>query len=153
VALLGAKYHYVFSDESGAIKKLIELDRGHVVEFDPETTHLFLDKDDRIEGDIGIKTYDLEISPNQMSVLKNLGFHKSEKENLYELELELKGQRYLSTDDINAYFSLLEDKYYIEIHNSPTVLGEVKKVVLTPITLTGDTLLLLKEIALAPFGE
>jgi hypothetical protein len=153
IVFISKKYHYVFDDNSNLLQQLLVLDRDHVVTIDDEKTHIVVDRLDNLSSHITIKTFDLNLSEQQLDLLKFLGFKKLEEEGVLFLEVQLKGKRYPADKDSNSYFALLKEFYEIEIYRSPTLLGEVEKIVLTPVAVVADTVILFGKIILFPFGE
>ncbi len=153
IVFLGKKYHYIFADQSGVIDELLRLDQDHVVLIVPEITELAVDGKNNIEGHLGIKTFDLNLTSEQRIFLFSLGFKQEKEQGDLMLKLPLKGKRYRGIEAVNEYYSVLEEKYEIEIHRQATPLKDLEKIALTPLTLVADTLFLSKEIVMAPFLE
>lgn len=152
VAFLSEKYHYVFRDDSGVMKAMLNFDRNKLVVLDEEKTELEIDKSNNVGGSIVLKTFDLNLSPELLSELKALGFRKTADEDL-SLKLHVEGKRYLAGEDMEYYNSWLQEVYTIKIHRITGVAGDLEKIALTPVTVAADATLLLKEVVLAPFGE
>ncbi len=153
IVFLGKKYHYIFADQSGVIDELLRLDQDHVVLIVPEITELAVDGKNNIEGHLGIKTFDLNLTSEQRIFLFSLGFKQEKEQGDLMLKLPLKGKRYRGVESVNEYYSALEEKCEIEIHHQATPLRDLEKIALTPLTLVADTLFLSKEIVMAPFLE
>ncbi len=153
IVFLGTKYHYLFVDESGVIDELLKLDQERVVLIAPEITEITVDGKNNLEGRLGVKTFDLDLSSQQKAFLVSLGFKQEKREGDLRLRLPLKGKRYIGVDSVNDYYSALEEKYKIEIHRHSTPIRDLEKIALTPFTLAVDTLFLSKEIVMAPFRE
>lgn len=152
VVFLGKKYHYIFTDNYGVIKELLALDRDNVILIDPKITNLKLDNQNNVYGYIGLKTFDLNLTQQQVYLLQSLGFKNSSEGDLV-MELEISGKRYLGSESVNAYFVALEDKYEIEIHQNRTFSKDIEDAALTPLAIAADGVLLFKDILMAPFGE
>jgi hypothetical protein len=136
------------------IKEILALDKIHLIIIDPEKTHLRLDKSNDIEGYVGLQTFDLKLSPQELDFLERLGFENNEAEDAMEMKLPVKGKRYLAHEGMAQYNSVLNETYKIKIHRAQTPFKEFEKVALTPITVVADTVLFIGErIILAPFGE
>lgn len=152
VVFLGDNYHYVFADDFSVITNLLIEDKKKLLFINSEKTYLKLDRHNEVKGFIVIETFDLELPWQDEEFLKSLGFKESEEGDLV-LKLKVKGKRYLPNNDLNQYFSLLNESYSIPIHYEPGLLSKFEMVALTPITITLDTMLFLGEILLVPFRE
>jgi hypothetical protein len=153
VVFLGKNYHYVFSDDSGILKEILELDKDKIIEFDDEKSEIKLDDSNNLEATIFLKTFDLELLPQESVLLKKLGFKTSLDDDFMSLIINLRGKLYKSENDSNFYNSALEETYDLKIIRHASSARDLKKISLTPITLIEDSVLLIGEILLIPFRE
>lgn len=152
VIFLSKKYHYVFTDSSRVLKTLLSLERDKVVTLDLEKTYFKIDRPNNLRGNLAVKTFDLDLSGDQFRILYQLGFHKSEEEGALFLTIPVTGKIYLNSKEFAGYQTSLES-YGIKVKRHTNFLRVFEDIALTPLTLTADSLILLKEIVLLPFGE
>ncbi len=131
VVFVGKKYHYIFTDNSGVIKEILQLDKDRIVTIDSEETRLSVDNSNNLKSRIVLKTFDLKLSPQILEILEKLGSEKSKSAAEMFLELPLSGKRYLTSQDFGQYFLALDETYEIEVRRVPTSFKEFEKIALT----------------------
>ncbi len=150
VALVGEKYHYVFSDNSGVLKALLTWpDRG-LLFIDVSKTHLDVDLNNNVYGYATIESFLNQLRPQQTLFLTSVGFRSKDGSALF-LRMPLRGRRYLPRNDLQVFLPRLNRPYVVDINHEQGVLRKAGNLALTPLTVTADSVLLLGKIALIPF--
>lgn len=149
VVFLGDNFHYIFADNSGAIKVLLSWPNRNVLFINAEKTELNIDRKNNVTGYTTIEVLNNKLFPRDEIFLRSMGFTAARGEPL-SLKLNLLGARYLPTD-LGNYLPHLERVYTIQIHDNTGIFGTAAKVALTPITIAADSIVLFGKIVLAPF--
>ncbi|MBM5782346.1 MAG: hypothetical protein FJ368_02875 [Pelagibacterales bacterium] len=153
IVFFGEKYHYAFPDNSAKLQQLFDLERNKVILINTEKTKLRVQNSHSISGYICFQTYDYNLSPEQLETLNFLGFRKNEEEFVFELILEVSGERYLSFENPNLYFLISQNIYEFEIKRDQTKTREAEKIAETPFAIFGDSLVVIKEVLASFFKE
>lgn len=151
IVFLGANYHYMFTDKTGAMKELLGWPGRNLLFIDTESTNLKVDSRNNISGYASIESFFSNLRGDQRVFLKSLGFRN--KNNSLALKLELKGKRYLPRQDLGRFLPALSRKYVFDIQYTPKASKAVAIAALTPITIVADSVLLFGKIVLLPFGD
>lgn len=153
VALVGEKYHYVFSDNSGTLKEVLALNQRGVLRIDVKQTHLKLGRNNNIRGHLVI-TGPFSILPAQdRRTLIFLGL-KPDKNDDITIELDLVGKRYLSRYLGHNTSRPTNTSYNITIYykEKSSVTKDVGKAAITPIAVTLDAVLLIGKVVVRTFA-
>lgn len=150
VALVGAKYHYVFSDNSGVLKVLLTWPQRGLLFIDVTKTHLEVDLDNNVYGYATIESFFNQLSPQQSLFLTSLGFRSKDGSALF-LRMPLRGKRYLPRNDLQVFLPRLSRPYVVDVNHEQGILRKAGNIALTPLTVTADSVLLLGKIVLLPF--
>lgn len=145
VAFLGDKYHYIFTDNSGIIKKLVFWEQHEILYIDLKNTHLTVDKFNNVGGYATVKTLFSNLNRADVAYLKKLGFIRDTDET-FMLKMPLSGKRYLSNGvNYNAY--TLNNQYEVKVYalKKSSGLSKIAKIAISPITVTIDAILWLGE--------
>lgn len=154
IAFLGQKYHYIFDENSGVIKELLQWDQKQKLKIrihdfydfkatSPSDVILMVD----ITGTTSSQKSDNldEISlPSDIAFLKKLGFLEIEitrgKTKMITKRIKLEGRRYLPKPHTQYPITdSLSKEYKVIVQNTyDTALEKSKKIALTPLTVTGD---------------
>ncbi|MBU6339790.1 MAG: hypothetical protein KGQ36_07480 [Rickettsiales bacterium] len=148
LVLIGDEYHYVFNDASGIMKQLLNLDRDKIILLNSKKSELMVERDNYVEGNIIFETYDPQLTPEQYNLLASLGFRRSEEDAVLFTKIKIIGKRYQGNENINSFLSVSGDFNEIKVKRLQTAGREFEKILLTPITIVGDSLMIFKFIAL-----
>lgn len=151
VVFLGKKYHYIFDDNSGMVKQLLQWGgRQKLIMnlYDFEVT-----SKNEVKITASVTTASQEESSNknlsalsvdEINFLKKLGFSKIEGvgNNILYKTIDLKGVRYLPKPGVSYEVSLsLNKEYKVKVEYS-NFFDKATKVALTPLSVTGDAFLI-----------
>lgn len=153
VALVGEKYHYVFSDNTSKLKELLALNQRGVLRINVKKTYLKLGRNNNIRGHLVISGPFSILPPEDKRTLVLLGIEPDKNDDV-TIELELTGKRYLSrylghnaTAQSNSSYSITI--YYKE---QSSVTKDVGKAAITPIAVTLDAVLLIGKVVVKTFA-
>ncbi len=152
VVFLGKKYHYIFDDNSGIIKQLLNWNKRQKLVMNIYDFEAISENDVKLSAWISssfqkeLSTKNLEnLSKDEMDFLVKLGFTDKKLRNEYTLgkTLNLSGIRYLpkSGVDYKVGNSSLNKEYKVRVtigHDS--TLNKSRKIALTPVTVAGDSI-------------
>lgn len=150
VVFLGKNYHYIFTDNSSAIKELLLWPNRNCLFINVEKTFLKLDLKNNVTGHVVIESFFNRLPHDDYEFLRSLGF-RSENGKALSMKINLVGKRYLPRDDLGKHLPELDRTYILPIRYSSTFWGNIGKVALTPITVAADATILIGEIVLHPF--
>jgi hypothetical protein len=152
IVLIGPQYHYVFTDNSGALSAVLSLQQKNLLRMKEETNSFELDNNNNIEGSLTL-TGDFDLIPQQDVInLQVLGFTPN-KYNEIPITLNLKGRRYSAKYLQKNTSQNLQHRYFIKVSyrkNTALITG-VGKAAVTPIAVTLDAALLIGKVAIFPF--
>ncbi len=152
VALVGAKYHYVFTDNSGILRSLLTWQERGLLFIDVSKTRLKVDLDNDVYGYATIESFTNQLRPEQFLFLTSMGFKNKDGSALF-LKLPLQGKRYLPRNDLQVFLPRLSRPYVVDVNYEQGILKKAGNVALTPLTVTADSVLLLGKIILFPFSS
>ena len=146
VVLIGENYHYVFSDNSGMLKKVLNLNQKGILTIDTKETYLELKSNNNVEGSFIIKGPFSVLPSHDKNILLNLGF-KPDKNDDLTVKINLNGKRYLSRYIGN---SSEKSSYIINIYyrKKSNLIKDAGKTAITPIAITLDAVLFIGKIIL-----
>lgn len=144
VVFLGEKYHYIFDDESGEIKQLLQWKQ----KLSMSIYNFKAVSKNNVELGIALHSHN-NPSSEEIDSLKKLGFTEGKLVGIskdiffYKKYLHLSGTRYLPKEGVNytinstmKYNVTVEEGYYGKIKDAS------KKIALTPIAVAADTILI-----------
>ena len=153
VAFLGKKYHYIFDDNSGIIKKLLQWNQRQKLKINIYNFKATSSSDVELMVEITgitssqkLDTTDEISSSDDIAFLKKLGFLESDIKDgstrIIKKRIKLEGERYLPEPHTQyPVISSLSKEYKVTVQNTyDTALEKSKKIALTPITVTGDVI-------------
>lgn len=139
-AFIGQNYHYIFSDNSAIIKRILFWKRHDILYIDVNQTYLEVDTNNDVSGYITVKSAFSDLESEDDLYLQSLGFVK-QKNGDVSLKLNLIGKRYLANNQNYGTFPLSKP-YNFTIHYRENSLFEtIGKAALSPITLTLDAII------------
>lgn len=150
IAFLGQKYHYIFDDKSGVMKRLLFWTQHQILYIDLSQTKLQLDEFNNISGYAEIKTIVSDLRLEDVAYLRSVGFTR-DQENNWSTKVFLFGKRYAPNLENYRQYSLSKE-YEIQIYyplDETSNLKQVGKVIISPITITLDAILWLGEKAIS----
>ena len=150
VALIGAEYHYIFTDNSGLLKLIVSLRQKDVLTVNEDKSNLKLDVNNNVDGYIVMEGPFYALPPEDMATLNGAGFFPDRD---LSIKINLKGRRYLSkyigeNQPLSNSHSIQKIRIY---YGGEGVAKNIGKAAITPITVTIDAVLLIGKVALAPF--
>ena len=151
IIFLGQKYHYMFMDETGAMKELLKWRGRHLLFIDTKLTSLKVDRDNNVSGYATIESFFSNLRGDQRVFLESLGFRKQGV--ALALKVKLKGKRYLPRRDLGFAIPALNRKYIFDIKYTPNARKKIAMAALTPITVATDSIYLFGRIVLHPFMD
>lgn len=150
VVFIGNKFHYVFSDETANLRDLLLWQRRDLLFINVDKSHINLDRQRNISGHVYIETFYVKLPPRETEYLRSLGFRKDEGSNVLSIKIDLKGKRFIPTENLSPYLPVLDRPYVIPIHVQNSLPSKAGKTVLTPITFSLDVALLAGKILIWP---
>ncbi len=150
IALIGSNYHYVFSDNSGLLRNVLSLKQKSVLEINTKKTHLKLDKNNVVAGDLVLEGPASILPREDLRLLKSLGFQPDRKDNI-TVKIAMVGRRY-APRNLGQGAARTSDIYTIQIYYSDSNLAkDVGKAAITPIAVTLDAAILVGKVVFYPF--
>jgi len=135
-AIVGEKYHYIINLENNLRNILTSKIRKSLK---PSFYSFKVDKENNITGNYTI--YYLSKKNINEKWLKNNGFKNRTKRNnkkyIYTFSGHVNGKRYSANKNINKSFSF-NKPYYLKIEEPSSILGNIGKILATPITVAVD---------------
>ncbi len=150
VVLVAPEYHYIFTDNSGALRQILSLKQQGILTLSRKT-FLKLDKNNNLEGDI-IFEGPFDLLPQEDMIKLQLSGFLPDKNNNITIKLTLSGRRY-SARYLNQNPSTnLNDSYKIKVYyqNEIGFAEGVGKAAITPIAVTLDAALLIGKVVIYP---
>jgi hypothetical protein len=151
VVFLNDKYHYVFNDNSGIIKKLLLWKNSKKLFIDSKETVLKISPNNQVQGIVKINIDKSNVSLQDLPILYSLGFIA--KNEIFTLDFKVYGQRYQAKQDITDKLPRLSTSYNISIYYDLTTAQKITKVSLSPLTIALDAILISGKILTFPFQE
>jgi len=150
VVLVSPQYHYIFTDNSGELNKILSLKQQGILTLSPDT-FLHVDEFNNITGDIILSgPYDL-LPQEDMVKLQLMGF-LPQRNNKITVKLKLSGRRYSARYISQNPAAELPNSFQIKVYyKEPIGFAEgVGKAAITPVAVTLDAALLIGKVALYP---
>ncbi len=150
VVLVAPEYHYIFTDNSGALRQILSLKQQGILTLSRKT-FLKLDKNNNLEGDI-IFEGPFDLLPQEDMIKLQLSGFLPDKNNNITIKLTLSGRRY-SARYLNQNPSTnLNDSYKIKVYYQDEIgfAEGVGKAAITPIAVTLDAALLIGKVVIYP---
>jgi len=152
VALIGNNYHYVLTDNSGILKQIFSLKQRGILTIDPKLTHLKLQPNNDIDGDIVIEGPFSLLPQEDIFTLTSLGIRPNKHDTLI-IKVRLSGKRYLPKYLGNNNATTLGSGVTLPIYyKESNFIKGVGKAAITPIAVTLDAVLLIGKVAIYPFS-
>lgn len=148
VVLVGDNYHYIFTDNSGALKAILSLGRN-VVKVITKETRLKLDGNNNIEGDLVMGGSAAELTPYELQTLRSVGVYPDRYNDLM-IRMNVSGRRYAAKYIGNQQQTSTPQVVNIYYRNS-NVIKDVGKVAVTPIAVGVDAVLLIGKVVIKVF--
>ncbi len=151
VVLVGQQYHYILTDNSGLLNRVLLLKQSQVLTIDPKKTTLRLDNDNNLDGKITM-TGPFNLLPvEDMGTLTSMGIRPDGDDNI-SIEMQVSGRRYaaryVTAQLARADKSFVIPIYYNEDSNFATDIG---KAAITPLTVGLDTVIFVGKAVVYPF--
>ena len=150
LVLVAPEYHYIFTDNSGTLREILNLRQQGILNLSPNTA-LEVDNNNNIRGDVILEgPYDL-LPHEDMVRLQLLGYVPDERNNI-RIKMNLSGRRYsaryLQTDPA----ANLHNSYHIKVSYKEDIgfAEGVGKAAITPVAATLDAILFIGKVALYP---
>lgn len=151
IALIGDKYHYVFSDNSGLLKNVLTLKQKSVLEINTKKTHLKLNKNNDVSGDFVLEGPASILPREDLRSLRAWGF-VPDKKDVISVKIKLVGRRY-APRFLGQGAAKLNELYTLQIYYSDSNLAkDVGKAAITPVAVTLDAAILVGKVVFFPFS-
>lgn len=151
IAFIGADYHYIFTDNSGLLRNILSLRQKGVLLISSEKTHLKLNKNNDVAGDLVLEGPGSVLPREDLRALRALGIVPDRKD-MVTVRIALSGRRY-APRYLGPNPSRLQDPYELKIYyNDSNAVKDVGKAAVTPIAITLDAVLLIGKIVVAPLS-
>ncbi len=134
VIFASTNYHYMFEGVEPLVDVLNWPENNVLTAHIPSQFHL--KKDNEILGSLLLTTKQNKLSPSQVTWLKKRGFKKQSGSKSYSLNIDLRGERYLSNNLELDSFGRLNDKFSVWIARDRTFQDNLTSAALTPIMAT-----------------
>lgn len=145
IAIVGAKYHYVFDAPSELLAALDPI--LHPAINQATFSNFRVDRDNRITGDIKLYTIS-KLSTQQKELAERAGFN-STNSNMWA-GMQLSGTRYLAKESESPVVQRLNREYFVAVEEEPSIAGKTLRVAATPITVAADGAVILGAVVLSP---
>lgn len=150
VVLVGANYHYVFTDNSGTFKEILSLKQTNILSLDTKKTHLKLDANNDIEGYFVMRGPFSLLPPEDQYRLQAMRFYPDRNDTV-TIKIKLTGRRY-AAKYLNQNLSPMSSIRTIRIYyNDSGIVKNIGKTAVTPIAVGLDAVLIIGKIAIYPF--
>ena len=155
VAFIGKKYHYIFNKGT---KEFIELLKNReALELEQSNLKINTRVEDNtlVHSDIAVRFIDRGLTQKQRLWFQTHKFMqiRGRKETSYVKNYHIIGNRYLSNPNVNAKVERLKHTLEVEIVEMHVKSGDtIRKIVMTPIAVAGDTILIAGGTVLAVGG-
>ena len=150
LAIIGDKYHYIFKLESSLKNILLSKKRNQIK---PLFYSFKVDDNNNVSGGYSLKYNNKNRNDN--AEIENLGFknktYKNRKNSIYSFTGSINGQRYTTNKDINANYKF-NKPYIIKVEEPSTFLGNIGKILATPIAVAADGVKTIAGIVLIPIA-
>jgi hypothetical protein len=150
VVFLGREFHYILNDDSGIIKRMLFSPCRALMYLSVNSTYINLSQSNDLDAYVTIKIVKEDIGSFAENELTSIGFIKG-ADGVLTLHIKLTGKRYLANRNLSAAFTL-NNRYSIKVYEEISSTGKIEKAMLTPITLTLDTVLSIGKVLLVPFA-
>lgn len=151
IALIGSNYHYVFADNSGLLRNILTLKQKGVLAINPKKTHLKLDKNNNVAGDLVLQGPASILPRDDVRALRSWGF-EADRKDLMMIKISLVGRRY-APRYLGQGVSKTSELYTLQIYYSDSNLAkDVGKAAITPIAVTLDAAILVGKVVFYPFS-
>ncbi len=151
IALIGSHYHYVFADNSGLLRNILTLKQKGVLAINPKKTHLKLDKNNNVEGDLVLEGPASILPREDVRALRSWGF-EADSDDLMTIKLSLVGRRY-APRYLGQGVARTSELYTLKIYYSDSNLAkDVGKAAITPVAVTLDAVILVGKVVFYPFS-
>jgi len=150
--LIGEQFHYVFTENSRLLKEVLSLWQRDLLTIDNDKTHLTLDSDNNITGNITSKVPFSLLPPEDQYALQSFGFRPDRNDEV-TLTVEVRGRRY-AAKYLGSDIAALNRAHNIRIYySSYSFVKGVGKAAVTPISVTLDAILLIGKVVIYPMSS
>ncbi len=153
VAFIGKKYHYIFNKGTNEFIELLKNRDALKLEQSNLKINTRVEDNTLVHSDIAVRFVDRGLTQKQRIWFQTHNFMqiRGRKETSYVKSYHISGDRYLSSSDVNAKVEKLKHTLEVEIAEMHVKSGDtIRKIVMTPIAVAGDTLLMAGAIVLTP---
>jgi hypothetical protein len=152
IVILGKKYHYIFDDKSGTIKKMLSWESRSKLEM--EIDGFLVNNAIDVNASVTVKSKiqknsSVELSDHEKGFLEDLGFTKAHSnDDVLKKKINLVGTRYLPKSGVNYdKSSSFSKEYRVGIEQS-SFGDKAVKIAFTPVTLATDGVLMVAGVTL-----
>ena len=152
LVMIGTSYHYVFTDETRVLSRIVSLKQKGLLTFNPKKTRLKLEKDNEINGYITIDGPFNFLPIEDIGTLSTLGFQPDANGDI-SIRIDLQGRRYASRY-LGQALTQSNNTIYLEIEydRNSTAAANIGKAAITPIAVGVDAVLLIGKVMVYPFS-
>lgn len=151
VVFVSPEYHYIFTDNSGNLARILSLKQKNILTINKKKSHLKLDSNNDIKGPLVFEGPFSILPVEDIAALQSMGFRPDKRDNV-SIKLELTGRRYAAK--YVGQSSVLETNNQISIYyNDSGLVKGMGKAAITPVTVTLDAVLLIGKIVVYPMNH
>lgn len=152
LVMIGSNYHYVFTDDTRVLSKIVSLKQKGLLTFNPKKTYLKLDDNNEINGYITIEGPFNFLPLEDIGTLSAMGFSPDGNGDI-SIRIDLKGRRYAARYLGQALTQANNTIYLrIEYDKDSTAAENIGKAAITPIAVGLDAVLLIGKVLVYPFS-
>lgn len=150
VVFVGDNYHYVFTDNSGALRAVVSIGRN-VFAINKKETYLKLDSSNNITGHIALIGLASALSPEELQLMRMADAYPDRNGDI-SVRIDVHGRRYAAKylGGQQAQKQPITQTITIYYRDS-SVVKDVGKVAVTPIAIGVDAVLLIGKVVVKAF--
>lgn len=150
VVFVGEQYHYIFTDDSGALKTILSLNKK-VFDIKTKDTYLRLNSNNELKGEIVMFGVSTGLTPEEMQLLRRADIRPDRNGDLLA-RIEVTGRRYAAKYlNQNLTQSGSTSQVITINYRDSNVIKDAGKVAVTPIAVGVDAVLLIGKVVVKVF--
>ncbi len=151
VVLVGQQYHYILTDRSQILNRILLLKQSQILTVNPKKTNIHLDSNNNISGMITMTGPFNMLPLEDMSALTSMGIKPDGNDDV-SIKIKVSGRRYAARF-INADLARGDKSFVVTVtYNKDSDLAtDVGKVAITPLAVGLDAVIFVGKAVVYPF--
>jgi hypothetical protein len=151
VVLVGSNYHYILTDKSGILGKILTLRQEKIININLQKSYLKLSGNNDLQGYLVFEGPFSILPIEDIGTLTSLGIRPNKKDEI-SIKVTLSGRRY-SARNLGQALMRSGSNYQIPVYyRDSNLVKDIGKVAITPVTVGLDAVIFIGKAVVYPFS-